>query len=204
MPQQQIQKITRDILISEILAKNPNKSAILAEMLLDFGIHCIGCGASTFETLGQGVLGHGFSEQQLDKLIDDLNKVISEEIRVEKTDQNKEITTEIFSLKLTDAAIEKLKEVIKKGKKNLKTSTLRVSVIPGGCSGYLYDLQVIDTPSKDDLNFKQDGVNIAVDKKSTDMLHGMEIDYIDTLKESGFKFNNPNAEHGCGCGKSFG
>ena len=203
MPQQQIHKITRDTLISEVLALNPGKSAILAEMLLDFGIHCIGCGASTFETLGQGVLGHGFSEQQLDKLIDDLNKVISEES--ETTKDNKDVTAEIFSLKLSDNAIKKVKEIIKqRGNKNAKITTLRVSVVPGGCSGYLYDLQIMDKPSKDDLNFKQDGVNIAVDKKSTEMLHGMIIDYVDTLNESGFKFNNPNAQHGCGCGKSFG
>lgn len=200
MAQQQIQKITRDILISEILTINPRKSAILAEMLLDFGIHCIGCGASSFETLGQGVLGHGFSEQQLGKLINDLNKVISEESETEK--ETKEITTEIFSLKLTEPAIKKVKQVMKQRK--TPSSTLRVSVIPGGCSGYMYDMQFIDKPSKDDLNFKQNGVNIAIDKKSTDMLHGMEIDYVDTLNESGFKFNNPNAEHGCGCGKSFG
>ncbi len=202
MPQEQIQKITKDILISEVLALNPSKSAVLAEMLLDFGIHCIGCGASTFETLGQGVLGHGFSEQQLDKLIDDLNKVIAEES--EATKDNKEITTEIFSLKLSDMAIKKVKEIMKQKRNKNTSSTLRVSVVPGGCSGYLYDLQIMDKASKDDLNFKQDGVNIAVDKKSTEMLHGMIIDYIDTLNESGFKFNNPNAQHGCGCGKSFG
>ena len=202
MAQQQIQKISKDILISEILAKNPSKSSLLAEMLLDFGIHCVGCGASTFETLGQGVLGHGFSEQQLNKLIEDLNKVIGEEGEEARTESSKEVNAEIFSLKLTEHAIKKVKQVMKQ--KATKNNTLRVSVIPGGCSGYLYDLQFIDKPSKDDLNFKQDGVNIAVDKKSTDMLHEMEIDYIDTLNESGFKFNNPNAEHGCGCGKSFG
>ena len=203
MAQQQIQKITRDILISEILTINPRKSAILAEMLLDFGIHCIGCGASSFETLGQGVLGHGFSEQQLDNLINDLNKVISEESETEpKTDANQEITAEIFSLKLTEHAVKKIKQAMKQRKTS--SVTLRVSVIPGGCSGYMYDMQIIDKPSKQDLNFKQNGVNIAVDKKSTNMLHGMEIDYLDTLNESGFKFNNPNAEHGCGCGKSFG
>lgn len=203
MAQQQIQKITRDTIISGILNVNPSKSRVITEMLLDFGIHCIGCGASTFETLGQGVLGHGFSEQQLDKLINDLNKVISEETETEsKTDANQEITAEIFSLKLTEHAVKKVKQVIKQRK--TPSATLRVSVIPGGCSGYMYDMQFIDKPSKDDLNFKQNGVNIAVDKKSTDMLHGMEIDYIDTLNESGFKFNNPNAEHGCGCGKSFG
>ena len=202
MTQQQIQKITRDTVISGILNINPSKSSIISQMLLDFGIHCIGCGASTFETLGQGVIGHGFSEQQLDKLMSDLNKVICEDVEQVGIESSKEINANIFRLKLTEQAIKKVKQVIKQ--KGTSNSTLRVSVIPGGCSGYLYDLQFIDKPSKDDLNFKQNGVNVAVDKKSTDMLHGMEIDYLDTLNESGFKFNNPNAEHGCGCGKSFG
>ena len=202
MAQQQIQKITRDTVISGILNINPSKSSIISQMLLDFGIHCIGCGASTFETLGQGVIGHGFSEQQLDKLMSDLNKVISEDVEQVRIESSKEINADIFNLKLTDQAIKKVKQVIEQ--KGTPNSTLRVSVIPGGCSGYLYDLQFIDKPSNKDLKFKQDKVNIAVDKESMDYLNGIEIDYIDTLNESGFKFNNPNAQVGCGCGKSFG
>jgi iron-sulfur cluster assembly accessory protein len=50
----------------------------------------------------------------------------------------------------------------------------------------------------------ENGVKILVDKDSVDMLRGAEIDYIDNLNDSGFKVNNPNAKHGCGCGKSFG
>jgi iron-sulfur cluster assembly protein len=60
-----------------------------------------------------------------------------------------------------------------------------------------------DTPSNEDLNMKQDSLNLAVDKETSEMLEGLEIDYVDTLNDTGFKFNNPKAEHGCGCGKSF-
>ena len=67
----------------------------------------------------------------------------------------------------------------------------------------MYNLEFVSTPVEGDLNFKQDDVNIAVDKKSMEMLNGIEIDFVDTLNESGFKFNNPNASAGCGCGKSF-
>ena len=195
----QTQLITNDTIISEILEINPSKSALLTEMLLDFGIHCIGCGASTIETLGQGVLGHGYSEDQLNKLVDDLNKLIETE---ENVSVGKPVSESAFTLKLTDSALKKVKEAIQqRGKEN---ASLRVSVVTGGCSGFLYDLQFIDEPSKEDLNFKQGDVNIAVDKGSTEPLNGMEIDYVDTLNEAGFKFNNPNAEVGCGCGKSFG
>jgi len=195
--QQQQQLITKDTVISEILVQNPGKAALLTEMLMDFGIHCVGCGASTFETLGQGVLGHGYSEQQLDKLITDLNKVITSEGGVAP----KLVKTQDFKLAFTPFAIQKVKEAIKqRGKTN---PTLKVSVLAGGCSGFMYDLQFLDKPLKEDLHFKQDGVNIAVDKSSMDMLSGIEIDYLDTLNESGFKFQNPNASAGCGCGKSF-
>ena len=193
------QLISRDTIISNILEINPSKSALLTEMLLDFGIHCIGCGASSIETLGQGVLGHGYTEEQLDKLIVDLNKVISSE----KVDNDlKVINTQDFKLTLTSTAVTKVKEAIKsQGKKD--TATLRVSVLSGGCSGFMYDLQFLDEPVKGDINFKQDGINIGVDKGSLDQLNNIEIDFIDTLNESGFKFNNPNQSAGCGCGKSF-
>ena len=193
------QLITRDTIISNILEINPSKSALLTEMLLDFGIHCIGCGASSIETLGQGVLGHGYTEEQLDKLIVDLNKVINSE----NTDTNlKVINTQDFKLTLTSTAVTKVKEAMKSQSKK-GTATLRVSVLSGGCSGFMYDLQFIDEPVKGDINFKQDGINIGVVKGSLDQLNNIEIDFIDTLNESGFKFNNPNQSAGCGCGKSF-
>jgi iron-sulfur cluster assembly accessory protein len=196
--QQKPQLINKDTIISEILTINPNKSALLTEMLMDFGIHCVGCGASTFETLGQGVLGHGYTEDQLTKLVEDLNKAInSDDSQTTSSNQTNEQT---FNLTLTPFAISKVKEAMKqRGKAN---STLKVSVLAGGCSGFMYDLQFMDNPSKEDLNFKQDKINIAVDKNNLDQLNGIQIDFVDTLNESGFKFENPNATQDCGCGKS--
>lgn len=197
MAKQQIQQIiTKDARIGDIPMINPAKSQLINQILNEFGIHCTSCGAASFETLEQGVLGHGFSEKDLDKLLVDLNKAINEGGEIKKIEEND------FKLTLSSLAIKKVKEAIKsQGKK--ATTTLRVSVVAGGCSGFLYDMQFLDKPSKTDINFKQDNVNIAVDKKSTEMLDGIEIDYIDTLNESGFKFNNPNSSSGCGCGKSF-
>ena len=196
MAQQTQQLISKDTKIGDVSLINPSKSKLLNQIMSEFGIHCTTCGAASFETLEQGVLGHGFSEKDLNKLITDLNKAINDGSPLKVIDQNE------FSLALTKKAIEKVKESIQSQNKK-STATLRVAVLAGGCSGFLYDLQFIDEPSKNDLNFKQDGVNVAVDKKSMEMLNGIEIDYIDTLNESGFKFVNPNANQGCGCGKSF-
>lgn len=195
MKTQQTQKITKDMLIAEILAENPEKAQILAETLMDFGIHCVGCGAAAFETLEQGVLGHGFSEEDLNNLIEQLNKILNIKEDLEKESFKK------FSLKLTPTAIKKVKEIIKQEKN--KNAILRISILPGGCSGHVYNLEIINKPIKSDLNFKQADLNISVDKNGLEFLNGTEIDFVDTLKESGFKFNNPNANKECGCGKSF-
>tara|TARA_Y100000310_G_C20591486_1_gene768285 strand:+ start:730 stop:1332 length:603 start_codon:yes stop_codon:yes gene_type:complete len=196
--QQTQQLITRQTKIGDVPMINSSKAQLLTQIMNEFGIHCTSCGAASFETLEMGVLGHGFSEKDLDKLVTDLNKALGQEAPKEL----KVVNQDAFKLSLTQMAITKVKEAMKtQGKKD--DATLRVSVLAGGCSGFLYDLQFMDSPSKEDLNFKQDNVNIAVDKKSMEMLDGIEIDFIDTLNESGFKFNNPNQTAGCGCGKSF-
>lgn len=193
--QQQTQTINKDMIISEILAEHPEKSQILSEIMMDFGIHCVGCGAAGFETLEQGVLGHGFSEKDLNKLIVDLNKAISGKSEIKK------IQIKDFKLKLTDNALKKIRELIKtEGKEK---NILRVSVLAGGCSGYSYDLELTEKPIKEDLHFKQEEIDISVDRESLEYLNGTEIDFLDSIKESGFKFNNPNASKECGCGKSF-
>ena len=186
--------ITKNTTISNILIENPEQSQILTEIMLDFGIHCVGCGAASIETLEQGVLGHGYTEKDLNKLIKDLNKVIKEASKKPKKQ------TQEFNLNLTEKAIEKIKESIKQSGKE----TLKISVVAGGCSGFMYDLEMVDSSKPSDLNIKQGGISLVIDPKSMELLSGTEIDYVDTLNESGFKFNNPNADHGCGCGKSFG
>lgn len=71
-------KITADWVINDILAKNPDKVLEISELLREFGIHCVGCAVSSFERLGDGVLAHGFTEAELDKLVEDLNEIVSE------------------------------------------------------------------------------------------------------------------------------
>ena len=195
--QTQTRKITKDMLIAEILAENPAKAQLLSEMMIDFGIHCVGCGAAAFETLEQGVLGHGFSEEDLKNLVKQINEVLEKNSKSEGEPKN----IKNFSLKFTKTAIEKIKQILKQEKK--EGGILRISVLSGGCSGLVYNLEIINKPIKSDLNFKKSDINIAVAKDGIEMLDGIEIDFVDNLNESGFKFNNPNAEKSCGCGKSF-
>jgi iron-sulfur cluster assembly accessory protein len=84
-----------------------------------------------------------------------------------------------------------------------KLDKLRIGVVPGGCSGFSYDLELVGDAKPTDLMFEQDGVKIIVDPMSAQYLKGVSIDFVTSLQGSGFKFNNPTARSTCGCGSSF-
>src|ERR1043166_7944003 len=80
---------------------------------------------------------------------------------------------------------------------------LRVSVQPGGCSGFKYGLLIEDEAAEDDLIVDQNGWGVFGDPFSAQYLNGVTIDYVTSMMGSGFTFKNPNATGGCGCGSSF-
>ncbi len=80
---------------------------------------------------------------------------------------------------------------------------LRVSVMPGGCSGFKYGLVIEDKSAEDDTVLDHDGFRVFVDPFSAQYLSGTVIDYVTSMQGSGFTFKNPNSTGGCGCGSSF-
>ena len=80
---------------------------------------------------------------------------------------------------------------------------LVVSVLGGGCSGFMYDLQIQSRPEDDGWQFIScDGITIAVHDKDSVQLAGITLDFVNSLMGGGFKVVNPNASKSCGCGKS--
>ena len=186
--------IHKDMIIGEVIEKFPEKALEISEVMSEFGIHCIGCMASGFETLKEGVLGHGFSEEELNLLIEKLNEIANE-------NKKSNLTVSNFSFNLTKSAVKKIDELIKTN--NSDENILRVSVLAGGCSGFVYNLELVKKESENDFTFTKNELKIAVDSESMEFLNNAEIDYMDSLNESGFKFNNPNSHKNCHCGKSF-
>lgn len=84
-----------------------------------------------------------------------------------------------------------------------ETAGLRVAVLPGGCSGFQYGLNIEDEAQEDDEILESNGVRLFIDAFSAQYLNGVEIDYVTTMMGSGFTFTNPNSTGGCGCGSSF-
>lgn len=102
---------------------------------------------------------------------------------------------------LTETAVEKVKEIIEQ--QNPKPAGLRISIVGGGCSGFSYQMNFDQNTGPMDKVYTFNGLKVFVDQASHLYLEGVEIDYIETLEGAGFKFNNPNVKHTCGCGSSF-
>jgi iron-sulfur cluster assembly protein len=80
---------------------------------------------------------------------------------------------------------------------------LRVDVIPGGCSGYSYNLGPADAPAPGDTVVEAHGLRVHLPAKSLLFLVGTTLDYEQTLMSQKFVFKNPNATASCSCGESF-
>jgi len=86
-----------------------------------------------------------------------------------------------------------------------KSRVLIISAQSGGCSGYLYDMKIVEDP--EDESFQRldvEGMSVLVHNKDSVLLAGITIDFKDSLMGGGFQIENPNADRACGCGQSFG
>lgn len=218
--------ISKDDLISGIVDKYGMDAA---EIMLKYGLHCVGCHVSQFETIEQGCLGHGMPEDDFNSMLKELNDMAKEH---PSSNNNPETNDDSISPKkgsccsdtstgncasdvsqekdvvvplndkdpvfVTEAASEKAKSLMEGEDK-----ALLVQVIPGGCSGFQYDLSFSRPDIEGDITYVTNGLKVIIGKGSLQYIKGAEIDFIDTLNASGFKIKNPNAQSKCGCGKSF-
>ena len=101
---------------------------------------------------------------------------------------------------ITESAAVKIKALMPQGDAEYG---LRMRVMGGGCSGLQYQMGLEEEPGTNDKVLTSNGIRVFVDMKSALYLAGVEVDYLDSLMQSGFKITNPNAKTTCGCGQSF-
>jgi iron-sulfur cluster assembly protein len=106
-------------------------------------------------------------------------------------------------LQVTANAIKRIRIAMAKEGVSPEEGGLRLGVMGGGCSGLSYSIKFDTQPRERDRIYDFDGVRVFVDPKSFLYLHGMTLDYEETLMRQGFNFINPNSSHSCGCGSSF-
>jgi iron-sulfur cluster assembly accessory protein len=108
-----------------------------------------------------------------------------------------------MTLDVTDSAVVEIKKFMT-GEEGLpETAGLRVRVVPGGCSGFQYSLNIEEDSRQGDFILDEKGVKLFVDMFSAQYLNGVKIDYVTGVMGSGFTFTNPNATGSCGGGTSF-
>ncbi len=107
------------------------------------------------------------------------------------------------SIQVTERALAKIRSAMAKENVSPEQGGLRVGVQGGGCSGLSYNIRFDSKPRERDRVYEFDGVRVFVDPKSFIYLHGMVLDYEESLMKQGFNFINPNSSKSCGCGSSF-
>lgn len=108
-----------------------------------------------------------------------------------------------IQITLTSRAVDEVMKFMGEQKVTPDLGGLRVSVLPGGCSGFKYDLNIEERPLEDDHIVPLERIRVFVDGFSLQYLNGVTVDYVTSMQGSGFTFSNPNATGGCGCGTSF-
>ena len=104
-------------------------------------------------------------------------------------------------INVTESAIDKIIDL--KKKLQMPDGIFRIALRSGGCSGYTYEVSIIENTDDFDKVFSFDkDIAVCIDKKSYIFLNGIEIDYEETLMKSGFVFNSPLQKTKCGCGES--
>lgn len=178
--------ITPDLTINQVLQRHPNA----AEIMQQFGLHCFGCSVNVFETLEEGILGHGMPKSTLTEMLKALNGSLN--------DYQKDLSEK--GIVLTERGALKIVEIAQMEKR--KRYGIRVKSLGDGgcCSGPTYSMDFEEYAQEGDkiLGFHH-GVTLFIDKDSFEKMKGSRIDYIETYEAAGFKIDNPNVTEGA-CG----
>lgn len=187
--EQTAQLITKDMVVAEVIEKYP----FAAEVMEGYGLTCTGCHSSSFDSIESGARSHGISDDQIQAMVQELNEVVAKGGPPEPKAGE--------PLRVSERALEKMTEIL--AQQNKQGWGIRVQVSSGGCAGYRYGMDFAQEPGEADQVISAQGVRVFVDQPSAKLLSGVMIDYVESLQESGFKFENPKAKATCGCGQSF-
>ena len=184
------QTIHPQMTIDQILSMFPHKAQRLSQEITNAGLHCIGCHAATWETLEAGMLGHGMNQAAIDRLVERLNNLL--------TEQEEENTS--GTIGMTKKAAAKFMSILEEEGKH--GWGMRFGDKMAGCSGFEYVLDYSEKSLPDDEIFESHGIQIHVNQASAKRLKGSLIDFVEGLQGAGFKITNPNVKASCGCGTS--
>jgi len=140
-------KITKDMAIAEIIQKHPEAM----DIMMKFGLYCIGCHVSAYESLEDGGKAHGMSDADVNRMIKEMNNAVNDN----------------SALSVSKEALKKLREELKDSKNGLRISENGNKVI------------IVVKAEKDDIVLESGGIRIFIEKKSEENLKGKRLDFKD-------------------------
>ncbi len=175
-------QITKEMTIGEVVNIHPEAATIM----LKYGLHCVGCAVNPFESIENGCLGHGMDSETINNLVADLNKKAVDK----KENENK--------INLTDFAREKFLQFMKEERKD--DYGIRVGVVINNEGTIEYSLDFADHPAPSEERIEGNGIKFFVERDVLSVVNGVEIDYINDERGSGFKIEKTSGSGGCGSG----
>lgn len=177
-------KIHGDMLVGDVLRKVPEAAVIME----DYGLHCTGCSVKSFESVKNGALAHGFSEERIVEMLKEINAIFEKKASLAPDD----------GIYLTEAAAEKIKEFAAAEKKEGYGLKIEAEDNKGNEPAYAMDFQ--EKAGKGEKTFEFHGVNIFMSESSLKNMLGAVVDYLETAYGNGFKIDNPAFEEKACCG----
>ena len=165
---------TGDETVADIMITLPEASEILAS----HGLGCTSCSLSQIENLRDGVLSHGFSEDDLKRILADLNEAAEEEgvFKINKDD---------LPPRLSENALKAIEKLQKEMNHENQSLCIEVELIEGEKSYYI---DFCEKPEREDILIGTPTCGVALDPTSYRMLKNIIIDYKVTKQGEGFVF----------------
>lgn len=183
-----------DMTIGDVVEKFPET----AEVMLGYGLHCVGCAVNPYETVEQGAMGHGMSKETIDSMLADINLAVT---KVPDYPVNPEGIT------VSPRAIETLEVIGESENKKGFGLTIKATEVNGALD---YELDLAEKPAEGQKTMKWDGLKLFIDDKSLALMKPSLIDYVKMEGGEGFKVTSlkPSdakkatggcGDEGCGC-----
>ncbi|GEM_PF-606931 len=169
--------ITRDMIIQDVLDNFLDNKFFLINAFANVGLRCVGCGSATHESIEQGAKVHGFNDEKIDNLVDDLNRIL--EGKGAKVEGELNISLDSNAANQMRLAMEN---------QGMVASKLRLSLNPAENGRAAYGMRLVDNPQEGDYELVSEGVGIYVCRMSAAMLNNIKITYDSGPDGSGFRF----------------
>lgn len=159
--------------ISEIMEKVPQAGLILA----DFQLGCFNCHFSTYETLRNGVLGHGMTEEDVQRIIDEINEIANKP----------RVYIDVEGITFTEEAYDKVLYFIRNDPEKRPGLALRIEIAGSDTGKTQYFFDLVEKKKKTETEHNKGDLKVYLNKKAAEHFTSHFIDYQETAMGAGFK-----------------